>query len=80
MIFLVQSGIKKHLYIFSKTANCTNPLGSCNFFSLWKNLLALLNHVITYTNAKGIGNTKHSRFKLNENYTPTTRKGMKYEI
>ena len=39
MIFLVQFGINKHLLIFSKTTNCTRPTGSCNFVSLWKNLL-----------------------------------------
>ena len=33
MIFLVQFGINKHLLIFSKTANCTRPTGSCNFIS-----------------------------------------------
>ena len=32
MIFLVvQFEIKKHLYIFSKTTNCTRPTSSCNF-------------------------------------------------
>ena len=34
MIFLVQFGIK--------TTNCTRPTGSCNFVSLWKNLLVLI--------------------------------------
>ena len=42
MIFLVQFGINKHLLIFSKTTNCTRPTGSCNFVSLWKNLLVLI--------------------------------------
>ena len=42
MIFLVQFGINKHLQIFLKTANCTRPTGSCNFVSLWKNLLVLI--------------------------------------
>ena len=42
MIFLVQFGINKHLLIFSKTTNCTSPTGSCNFVSLWKNLLVLI--------------------------------------
>ena len=52
MIFLVQFGINKHLLIFSKTTNCTRPMGSYNFISLKKNLLALIyrNHVTTYTN------------------------------
>ena len=43
MIFLLQFGINKRLLIFSKTTNCTRPIGSCNFVSLWKNLLALIN-------------------------------------
>ena len=34
MIFLEQFGINKHSQIFSKTANCTRPTGSCNFVSL----------------------------------------------
>ena len=38
MIFFVQFGINKHLLIFSKTANCTSPTGSCNFVSLWKSI------------------------------------------
>ena len=42
MICLVQFGINKHLSIFSKTTNCTRPKGSCNFVSLWKNLLVLI--------------------------------------
>ena len=42
VIFLVQFGIHKHLLIFSKTTNCTRPTGSCNFVSLWKNLLVLI--------------------------------------
>ena len=42
MIFLVQFGINKHLQIFLKTTNCTRPTGSCNFVSLWKNLLVLI--------------------------------------
>ena len=42
MIFLVKFGINKHLFIFSKTTNCTRPTGSCNFVSLWKNLLVLI--------------------------------------
>ena len=42
MIFLVQFGINKHLYIFSKTTNCTRPTGPCNFVGLWKNLLVLI--------------------------------------
>ena len=43
MIFLLQFGINKRLLIFSKTTNCTRPIGSCNFVRLWKNLLALIN-------------------------------------
>ena len=39
MLFLVQFGINKHLKIVSKTTNCTHPIGSFNFVSLWKNLL-----------------------------------------
>ena len=42
MIFLMQFGINKHLLIFSKTTNCTRPTGSCNFVSLWKDLLVLI--------------------------------------
>ena len=42
MIFLVQFGVNKHLLIFAKTTNCTRPTGSCNFVSLWKNLLISL--------------------------------------
>ena len=42
MIFLVQFGINKHLLIFSKTTNWTRPTGSCNFVSLFKNLLVLI--------------------------------------
>ena len=42
MIFLVQFGINKHLLIFLKTTNCTRPTGSCNFVSLYKNLLVLI--------------------------------------
>ena len=34
MIFLVQFGINKHLLIFSKTTNCTSPMGLCNFVCL----------------------------------------------
>ena len=36
MIFLVQFGINKHLFIFSKTTNCTRPTGLYNFVSLKK--------------------------------------------
>ena len=42
MIFLVQFGINKHSWIFSKTTNCTRPTGWYNFVSLWKNLLLLI--------------------------------------
>ena len=42
MIFLVLFGTNKHLYIFSKTTYCIRPKGSCNFVSLWKNLLVLI--------------------------------------
>ena len=42
MIFLVQFGINKRLLVFSKTTNCTRPTGSCNFVSLWNNLLVLI--------------------------------------
>ena len=42
MIFLVQFGINKYLLIFSKTTNCTRLTGSCNFASLFKNLLGLI--------------------------------------
>ena len=42
MIFLVQFRINKHLRIFSKTTNCTHRTGSCNFVSLWKNLVVLI--------------------------------------
>ena len=42
MIFLVQFGINKHLLIFSKTTNCTGPMGLRNFVSLLKNLLVLI--------------------------------------
>ena len=34
MIVHVKFGINKHLYMFSKTVNCTSPMGSCNFVSL----------------------------------------------
>ena len=30
------------LHNFEKTTNCTRPTGSCNLFSLWKQLLALI--------------------------------------
>ena len=40
--FLVQFWINKSLLIFSKTTNCIRPTGSCNFVSLWKNLLVLI--------------------------------------
>ena len=33
--------ISNHM-IFSKTPNCTCPMGSCNFVSLWKYLLVLI--------------------------------------
>ena len=42
IIFLMQFGINEHLLIFSKTTNCIHPMGSCNFVSLWKNLLMLI--------------------------------------
>ena len=29
--------------IFSKTTNCTRPMGLCDFVSLWNNLLVLIN-------------------------------------
>ena len=42
MIFLVQFGINKYLLIFSRTTNCNRLTGSCNFASLFKNLLGLI--------------------------------------
>ena len=42
MIFLVQYGLNKLLLIFSKITNCTCLTGSCNFVSLWKNVLVLI--------------------------------------
>ena len=64
MIFLVQFGIKKHLWI-SQTPNCTRPTGSCNFVSLWKIYSCLFvpnctrNHLITYTKKENIKSSSY---------------------
>ena len=39
MIFLVQFGINEHLLIFSKTTNCTSPMGEVGGRVLQDNLV-----------------------------------------
>ena len=84
MIFLVQFGINKHLLIFSKTANCTRPTGSC-ILLVFKKIYSCSfipncarNHVITST--KHFSPDSHVSFysRVYFDYNPQEANGVEY--
>ena len=80
MIFLLQFGINQHLLIFSKTTNCTRPTGSCNFVSLWKNLLVLIYTNCTCDYLYKDARKKKKMFLQVKNYSRWTRIALKGKL